>query len=353
MKIAILAYILIFNHALYAQYDTTDKKITFSAFGELYYSYDFSKPLNHEKPDFIYNHKRHNEINLNLIMANASYIENTYRANLGIMFGNYAQYNLSSEPNWAQFIYEANIGVKVSKNKNLWLDAGIMPSHIGFESAISSECWNLSRSILAENSPYYETALRLSYTSDNEKIYTSALVLNGWQKISKPDYINKPSFGANFSYYPSGKLSFNYSNFLGYDKPDSLNAFRHFHNFYLKYEPTKRFGIIAGFDIGSERTISNNNLTWFSPVIITRYKVCNKTFIALRAEYYHDPKQVIIYTNSPNGFKTLGLSSNIDYNIKENIKIRFEGKIYHSMDQIFPEFMNRNYSLTTNMAFRF
>ena len=81
------------------------------------------------------------------------------------MLGNYAQYNLSAETNWAQFIYNANIGIKLSKKNNLWLDAGLMPSHIGAESAISDDCWSLTRSLSAENSPYYETGIKLNYTS--------------------------------------------------------------------------------------------------------------------------------------------------------------------------------------------
>ena len=165
-----------------------------TAYGELYYSFDFAEPQNNEKPNFIYNHKRHNEVNLNLAFIKASYNTSNIRVNAALMTGNYAQYNLSSEPTWAQFIYEANLGVKLSKTKNIWFDAGIMPSHIGFESAISADCWTLTRSILAENSPYYETGIKLNYGSKNEKFNFNFLVLNGWQKIQKPIAIQKPSF---------------------------------------------------------------------------------------------------------------------------------------------------------------
>jgi hypothetical protein len=50
------------------------------------------------------------------------------------MVGTYPQYNLASEQPLLKNIYEANIGVKISKKHNLWIDMGIMPSHIGFES---------------------------------------------------------------------------------------------------------------------------------------------------------------------------------------------------------------------------
>lgn len=334
----------------YGQSDTT-KKLTFSGYGELYYQYDFAKPANNETSNFLYNHKRHNEVNANMLLVKANYLDSKYRANIALMAGNYAQYNLSAEPTWAQFINEANIGLKLSDKKTIWLDVGIMPSHIGFEGVISADCWTLSRSLVAENSPYYETGAKLSYTSTNEKLYLSALVLNGWQRISKPDFIQKPSFGMQVTYKPNSNLTLNYSNFLGTDKPDSLKSYRHFHNLYLQYEPIANFGIIAGFDMGYEKTLSNNYNNWYSPVIIIRQKTSNKSIIAFRAEYYNDPNQVIIATGTINGFQTLGLSTNIDYQFNDKLKWRLEGKMYNSKDKIFSNsLMDDNFYLTTNIS---
>jgi hypothetical protein len=136
--------ILLFHPFVLAAQTTDSGKVTLNYYAEVYYSYDFQKPDNKTKPGFIYNHKRHNEVNMNLFLVKAKYQDKNYRTNIGLMFGNYAQYNLSTEPTWAQFIYEANIGVKLSGKRNLWLDAGIFPSHIGFESAISADCWTLT-----------------------------------------------------------------------------------------------------------------------------------------------------------------------------------------------------------------
>lgn len=116
MKFRLLAIVLLFANNIFAQKDSSHK-ITFSGYGELFYSYDFSNPANHEKSGFLYNHKRHNELNANLILAKANYTDKKYRANFSLMAGNYAQYNLSSEPNWAQFVNEANIGIKISDKK--------------------------------------------------------------------------------------------------------------------------------------------------------------------------------------------------------------------------------------------
>jgi hypothetical protein len=349
----IITTILFITTALssFAQNDTI-KPFTFQGYGELYYSYDSSNPSNHEKPNFIYSHKRHNEINLNLAYVKASYSKNNVRANAAFMVGNYGQYNLSAEPNWAQFVYEANLGFKISQKQNIWLDAGIMPSHIGFESAISSDCWTLTRSILAENSPYYETGAKLSYTNKSEKLNASFLVLNGWQKIKKPDYIQNPSFGLQLNYKPNGKLTLNYSNFFGTDKADSLHSWRLFHNIFAIYEPSKKLGIIAGFDIGTDKYDESNYGVWYSPVCILRYKPKEKYNIALRGEYYNDKKQIIIATASPNGFQTFGISSNFDIQIKDNLVWRIEGKEYLSKDKIFNN-KTSDFSLTTSLAIKF
>ena len=350
IKFAFLLFLILLTSTTYSQNDSL-RKLSFNAYGEFYYSYDFSNPNNNEKSEFLYNHKRHNELNANLILLKANYLDKNIRAFLGLMAGNYAQYNLSAEPNWAQFINEASVGVKLSQKQNVWLDAGIMPSHIGFEGTISADCWTLTRSLLAENSPYYETGLKLSYVSKNENLTLSALYLNGWQKISKPNYIRKASFGTQIIYKLSPKTLLNYSTFLGTDNPDSINAFRHFHNFYLQSETTNRFGIIVGFDIGTDKFNPTAYGTWYSPVLIIKQSINEKTRLGFRGEYYSDPKEIIISTGTLNGFQTFGFSSNVDYDINKKVRFRIEGKMFRSKDKIFAN-ENNNYSVTTNMTIK-
>ena len=56
LKRILLFVLVIQSVSVYAQNDSL-KNLTFNAYTELYYSYDFAKPVNHEKPDFIYNHR--------------------------------------------------------------------------------------------------------------------------------------------------------------------------------------------------------------------------------------------------------------------------------------------------------
>ncbi len=74
--------------------------------------------------------------------------------------------NYAAEPGILGNFYEGNVGIKLSENNNLWLDVGVFPSHIGFESAVGKDNWALTRSLNAENTPYFESGAKVSYTSE-------------------------------------------------------------------------------------------------------------------------------------------------------------------------------------------
>lgn len=332
---------------------------SFSGYVEAFYQYDFNKPTDNNRPGFIYSHNRHNEFNLNLGFLKGSYNAERVRANLAIAAGTYMNANYAAETGVLKNVLEANAGLKISKEKNLWIDAGIFSSHIGFESAISKDCWTLTRSIMAENSPYFESGAKLTYTSNNNKWILSGLVLNGWQRIKRVDANSLMSYGTQIQYKPNSNTTLNYSTFIGTDKPDSARLWRYFHNLYGSFNVTSKFGIIAGFDIGSEQKtkLSKDFNVWYSPVLILKYAVTPKWTVAARGEYYADEKGVIIASGTPNGFKTAGYSVNVDYAPIPNAVIRLELKSLSSKDDIFTKgsgaTTNNNTSITSSIAVSF
>ena len=341
-----------------ARLDTLGLPLHFSAYAELYYAYDFNQPEDHLRPTFLYSHNRHNEVNLNLGFIKASYAQENVRANLALGTGTYMNANYAWEPDFLQWVYEANAGVKISRNRNLWVDAGIFSSHIGLESAISLDCPTLTRSMAAENSPYYESGLKISYTTPDEKWFFSGLLLNGWQRIQRPDGNNSLALGSQVTYTPSSKLKLNYSTFFGNDKPDDQKLLRHFHNLYAVADITSRLKVFAGVDIGFEqKSISDDEWnTWLTPSVILHYSSSGKWSVAGRWEYYRDAEGVIIYSGTPNGFQTHGYSLNIDYHISENASWRIDGRMLQSKDRIFvrdQQSVNNNFCVTTSMAIRF
>lgn len=359
MKKILLATLSILSINCFGQTtDSTKNPFSISGYIETYYSYDFANPSEHNRPNFIYSHNRHNEVNLNLGFIKAAYSNKNVRANLALMTGTYANANLAAEPAVLKNIFEANAGVKISNSKNIWIDAGIFASHIGFESAIGKDCWNLTRSILADNSPYYESGVKVSYTSDNEKWFLSGLIINGWQRIQRVNGNNTPSFGHQITYKPNSKVTLNSSSFIGSDTPDSTRQMRYFHNFYGQFQLNKKLGMILGFDIGAQQKTKKSNSfnAWYSPILILKYTPSEKISIGARGEFYNDVNGVIINSGTINGFQTYGYSLNLDYNIRNNVVWRMEGRGFTSKDKIFTlknDPSAQNYFLTTALAISF
>ncbi len=340
------------------QKEKTLKKFILSGYAEAYYCYDFNQPENNDRPPFIYNFNRHNEVNMNLAWIKVSFNDERVRANLAMGVGTYMNANYTAEPGTLKNIFEANMGYKLTRKHNLWLDIGIMPSHIGFESAIGKDNWTLTRSMLAENSPYFETGIKIGYTTSDEKLSVAALALNGWQRIRRVDGNSLISWGTQANYKASDKLTLNYSTFSGTDKADSARLWRFYHNLYTTAQVNKQFGIIAGFDIGHEQNPQNKSAynVWYSPVIIVRFVPVSKLAFALRSEYFKDKFGVIIPKFTTNGFDTFGASLNLDYSPTNNLLLRIEGRYFNSKDKIFlkeTSLQNNNSALTFSASIDF
>lgn len=332
--------------------DSTEIKsaLSISGYVEAYYNYDFNRPQSNTTPGFLYNFNRAGEVNLNLGLIKGSYATERVRANLGLATGTYMNANYAAEPGVLKNVYEANLGIKISKNNNLWLDAGIMPSHIGFESAVGRDNWTLTRSMIAENSPYFESGVKLGFTSRDEKLYLAALYLNGWQRIQRVDGNITPAFGTQITYKPSGKVTLNYSTFIGNDKPDTNRLMRYFHNVYGIFQLTEKLSLTTGIDYGTEQKFkgSSDYNTWLVPIAVVRYSPITRVNIGARTEYYQDKAGVIIATGTGNGFQTWGFSANIDYAVMPNVLWRIEARNFSSKDAIFT---NRVDGPTSSNAF--
>ena len=359
-KLNTIIILLLTSINLSAQVDSTwhqKPEFKISGFVDVFYIYDFNQPQGTSRQPFLFNHNRHNEFNLNLGLVKFALEHTKYRTNLALQTGTYANDNYAAEPGLLKNISEANIGISLNKNNNLWLDAGVLPSHLGFESAISMDNYTLTRSLLAENSPYFLTGAKLTFNpSDEWEI--AGLIVNGWQRIQRLQGNSLLSFGTQVNYSPTEKITLNWSTFIGTDDPDTTRRMRYFNNLYGQFQLTERIGLIAGFDIGTQQRLkgSSDYDVWLSPIIIGQYTI-NKTWkTALRAEYYQDETGIIIPTGTINGFQTTGLSLNLDYSPTQYIVCRLEGRWLNSKDNIFETktaSTNNNFIIGISIAIKF
>ncbi len=356
----ILIALIFSSSSISAQVDSTwqeKPQLNISGFADVFYVYDFNQPQGTERQAFLFNHNRHNEFNLNLGLVKLNVEHSKYRGNFALQTGTYANDNYAAEPGLLKNIFEANIGISLNKKNNLWLDAGVLPSHIGFESAISMDNMTLTRSLLAENSPYFLTGAKLTFNPNN-KWKIAGLIVNGWQRIQRLEGNSLPSFGTQVTYGPTDKVTLNWSTFIGTDDPDTTRRMRYFNNFYGQFQLTEKFGLIAGLDIGTQQRTKNSSVYdfWFSPVIIGQYTINYHWKTAVRAEYYQDETGIIIPTTTMNGFQTRGLSLNLDYSPNQNIICRIEGRWLNSKDTVFEtksNLTNDNFIIGASIAIKF
>ncbi|WP_291138010.1 porin [Flavobacterium sp. UBA7663] len=325
-------------------------KIKVSGFLETYYAYDFSNPTTDAKLPFMYNYNRHNEFNVNngLIRAQLQY-GNAY-VSIAVHAGTYVDDNYASED--IKLVSEAYVGMYLNDNKKSSIEVGIMPSYIGFESATTATNLTLTRSILAENSPYFMTGIKYNY-KPNEKWSFSGLVTNGWQRINKPDKTVAPAFGTQIVYKPSEKTTLNWSTFIGKEFYGTELGMRYFSNLYWDNTWNSKWRTILGFDFGIQDSSSLNDkhLYWMSPVLITQYSINSKWQTAVRVEYYQDEDNVIVATSD--AFKTSGASINFDYLPNSKVKLRTEARYFDSKETIFFDNKSNNFFVTTSLSFEF
>ncbi len=336
---------------------SNDLEISMQTWADVFYVYDFAQPTKPKRQDFLYNHNRHNEFNLNLGILKVAARHNRYRANLAFHSGSYVNDNYANESGTLKNIAEANLGVALNKSGNLWLDAGILPSYTGFESAISSQNFTLTRSLVAENSPYFLSGVNLSY-QPNQHWKMGGMVMNGWQRIQRLAGNSLLSFGTQVQYTPYLRTNFVWNTFLGTDDPDSTRRWRLFNNFYFQTKINKRLRIIGGIDLGAqqENKGSSDYHFWYGPIIIGQYQFNSVWRTALRLEYYSDRQGVIINTGTPNGFRTSGVSANVDFVPNPHIYYRLEARLLQSQDNIFSLHSSpskNNFFIATSMSIDF
>lgn len=344
----------------FGQHDSLRKEkpsLEISGFADVFYTYDFIHPNGSPlRQDFLFNHNRHNELNLNLGMIKFAITHPNYRSNFALQTGTYSEDNYASEPEILRYILESNIGFSLNENKNLWMDIGVLPSYIGSENVISSENPTLTRSLLAENSPYFVTGAKLTF-SPNKKWEIAGLVMNGWQRIHWVEHNYLPSLGTQVLHKPTEKMTFNWSSFIGTDDPDSVRRLRFFNNFLAQIK-RKKWDWTVGFDYGVQQKSINEAFydVWFSPIVIARYHVNSVWKTAFRAELYDDRNALIIPDYSPSAFSTKSISLNLDYIPLPQIICRLEGRYMYNNDSIFKiknGLSSHNFIIATSIAVQF
>ena len=328
------------SHPVSAPADTSPK-ITFGAFVDGYYAWDFNRPYNFDRA-YTTQPARLADFNINLAFVEVKITGPRYRGRLALQYGTSVQSNYAGEPSIghvsgpsvSQYIQEATIGYALSPT--VWLDGGIFYAHTGYEGWVSRDNLTYSRSLVGDYSPYYEAGVKLTWHV-TPLLVAQLDVVNGWQNIS--NYNTPPAAGVRFDYTLNPKVTLSYDNFIGNVAADSSTARLRFYNdFIMQYAPTSSWNIAAVFDVGtqSHSTADGSTATWYGAALIGKYHLTPRVAAVGRVERYADPDQAIVITGLSSAFKTNGASLGLDVSPVPRVLWRSELRGFISSDRVWP-----------------
>jgi hypothetical protein len=341
----------IVNPGISDSYDSLENgKISIGGLVDTYYGFDFNSP-NSKNRDYSVSSSRHNEFNINLTYLDIKYKNNRVRAHLVPGFGTYMNENYANEKGTAKNLVEANVGVKISKKREIWIDAGVLGSPYTNESAISKDHLMYTRSFAAENVPYYLSGIKLSIPI-NSKINIYGYLINGWQQIQ--DNNRFLSFGSQLEYRPNKKMLINWDTYVGNESSNYNNNFkiRYFTDVYMVYKPNERWGFTTCAYIGNQEVAQynarNKNQFWAQGNFTAAFYTKKSTFLSARIEYFTDQQASILQSmNFENKFSASSLSFAYNLNISSHALFRLENRFFYSDRKIFS--VNSGYKNSNNL----
>jgi hypothetical protein len=346
-KHSIVSILLMLALRVFAQHDSSSRyTFCLNGFSEGYSNYYNSGDNTLINRQFLYNYSHADIANINLVMLKAKIEGSSLRSSLALMAGTYAINNLAHEPRWTRHIYEAHAGVRLVRNYDLWIEAGVFESYIGHETPIGSNHPTLSRSLAAENSPYYLNGSRLMYETPDNKWLLSIYFVSGWQQMTW-NQVSGVHLGAHLQYKPSGKWLINYSNFMsaGNQQTISNTSFsRMFHDLYVVFKPNDKCELRALYDYGIAYNIAFNGIqSWQVMNAMMRYQFSKNWASSARLEFLHNPQAVFLLSNliNPKLNYLCGASINIDWLFNNGFMLRNELKYLTSNDMVFNDVFNK------------
>lgn len=313
---------------------TDSLKVKYSGNFDFYYTYDFAKPENTTRQPYLVSYNRHNQLRINVATVAAELSKNKTRAKIALQTGTFAEDNYTNEPSkYLGAIQEANIGFAIKPN--VWLDLGVFPSHIGYETAFGGSNWTVTRSLASELTPYYLSGAKLNYVDG--KWDFSAILCNSWSSLFSYKKGQIPSFGTQLIYKKSPEMTYTWNTFMGSGINESFSELRFYSNYFSTWMPNSKDQFIAALDLGFQKkaTPATGFKNWFAPSLVYRRKISRDIHIGARAELFFDEYEVVTKAVNDHAFDIFTASMNIDYQFTEDGLLRLEGRYMNSSGNYF------------------
>ena len=305
------------------------------AFVDAYYAYNSNDPADHTNffPGVGTSAKRHDEISINLAQVDLTLEPKPVGFKLALGFGTSTEVVHAAEPGGpfvGPKVWEHVVQASASwqATDRLLFEAGVYPSHIGFESFQTRDNWNYTRSWLGELSPYYQTGLKTAYRF-SEHWSGQLHILNGWQSIAENN--SSKAVGTQVA-YSSNKVSASFNTFVGAELPGDDDDYRVMGDLVATIRPTDSLSLGVSVDAAREERPVGDSARWWGMGLYARYaKPTSKTAFAVRGEYYDDEDGAISGTA-----QTLKeITGTIEHRSADHLVLKLEGRYDRSSADVF------------------
>lgn len=351
MTVRILAFALYISIITAPMSAEDSVNVSWSASADVFYSHSLNDPPDHQRA-YTTQPARNAEFGLMLGYIGLAVSGPDYRGRVALQEGWFTRANYVGPDSAWRWIQEASAGLRITNG--LWLDAGVMFSHIGYESMITRDNLTLSRSFTADYTPYYSTGASLAW-SISDAITLTGLVLNGWQQIV--DINDDLALGTRLLVKPSSELTLNWSTFLGNEQPRGMPALVRFHNnLWAEWKPSTAWTLVLMGDLCMQETATDASAQQWYAGVISSHVLSDAFRLTARVEHYNDAKNIFIATPAGTPFQATAASANLDYRPNSAFLIRCEVRTMMAADDVFPSNdglrSNDTYiTLSTSVAF--
>lgn len=305
-------------------------RLDISGFLDVYYAYNFNRPADHVNfiPGTGTSAKRDNELAINLAQIDFIVAPKPVGLHIAAGYGTSLEVVHSAEvdPDTWRNLVQASF--QIQTEGGLLVEAGVFPSHIGFETFPSKDNWNYTRSWEGELSPYYQTGVKLAFPLGGR---WSAQVhfLNGWQVIA--DNNRGKSLGWQFA-YGGDKLTVTFNGIVGPELPDDDHDLRALVDTVAIWKVTSHWSFAASLDLAGQEEPGGGRAQWGGLALYARVAPPeSKRAFTLRAEYYDDEDGAISHTA-----QTLKeVTATLELRPLDHLILKLEGRYDRSTAEVF------------------
>jgi hypothetical protein len=306
-------------------------------FVDVYYAYNMNRPTSGDNyiPGEGTDGKKHNQFSLDLA-AIELHVRAPIICHLVLNWGTATEVEHVNEPGgdflgpevW-KVVQQAYLGYRIPVGRGLTVEAGIYPSHIGFEDFVSKNNWNYTRGWLAENQPYYQTGIKLTYPF-TDHFSAQFHYLNGWQNIGENN--NWKTFGTGFL-YSRPRFSLYLNTLIGPEQPMSHDTWRFLFDLIALVNVSAHWQVALNADYGFEQLSAGGIADWYGAALYGRWSPRDWFAMAARFEWFHDGLGTRV-TNGLTGVEQTLYEGTLtlEGRVLERLLLRFEAR-YDNSDQ--------------------